>query len=77
MTFELLEFPYSKDKNYAYNGTIRIKVKNISEFRVTKPDGMQVNSALDHLIERNDELEWLSNSNVKYAIYGFGNWSKA
>ncbi len=76
-TFEILDFPYSKDNKYAYCGTIPIQVEDLRSFHVTEANGMQVNSSLGHLIEKNPELEWLKDANIEYAIYGYGDWAKA
>ena len=73
-SFKLLEFPYSKDENHIFCGTIPIDLKSeeINEFKVTNEDelmsGMKSSILLSHFIETNPEYKWLDTLGVHGVI---------
>lgn len=77
-TFEVLEFPYSRDKNDVYCGTIPMMLAKeyVSTFKVTNSDplmkGMISTIKLSHFLEFNPRYEWITQSNpdIEYAITG-------
>ena len=46
-TFEVLEFPYAKDKNDAYNGCLPLFVDDVTKFEVVEGSGMSSESPLE------------------------------
>lgn len=77
-TFEVLEFPYSRDKNDVYNGTIPMNLnKNeVGDFRVTNLDklmaGTKSTMLLSEFIKLNPQYEWIKGMglDVKWIITG-------
>ena len=77
-TFKVLEFPYSRDKNDVYCGTIPMMLAKeyVSTFKVTNSDplmkGMISTIKLSHFLEFNPKYEWITKSNpdLEYVITG-------
>jgi hypothetical protein len=77
-TFEVLEPPYSRDKNDVYCGTIPMMLAKeyVSTFKVTNSDplmkGMISTIKLSHFLEFNPRYEWITKSNpdIEFAITG-------
>lgn len=67
-SFEVLQFPYSKDKNDVYCGTIPMKlsVEALRSFKVTNEDtwmsGTMTTSNIRHFLEFNPEYDWIVSS---------------
>ena len=49
-TFEVLEFPYAKDKNDAYNGTLPLFVDDVSKFEVIEGAGMSTSTSAEYFL---------------------------
>lgn len=77
-SFEVLEFPYSRDKNDIYNGTLPMGLdkKEVEEFTVTNEDkmmaGSKTTSLLDYFIEYKPEYAWIKeySPDTKFVIVG-------
>lgn len=73
-TFETLEFPYSRDANRVFCGTLPLDVnKNeVKDFRVTNEDelmsGMTSNALLSYFIRSNPDYNWLDTVGVNGVI---------
>ena len=73
-TFTLLEFPYSKDSERIFCGTLPLNIdKNeVSEFKVTNENesisGMKSTIILSEFIRLNPEYEWIDSLEVKEVI---------
>ena len=70
LTFEVLKFPYSKDKNDIYCGTLPMKLghEDVLSFKVTNDDklmaGMISTTALTHFLELHPEYKWLREQEI-------------
>jgi hypothetical protein len=79
-TFEVLEFPYSKDRNDVYNGTIPMNLERaeVASFTVTNEDklmsGSKSTMLLEYFIEFSPEYSWIKayDPELKHVI--LGNW---
>lgn len=77
-TFKVMEFPYSRDKNDVYCGTIPMMLAKeyVSTFKVTNSDplmkGMISTIKFSHFLEFNPRYKWISQSNpeIEFAITG-------
>ena len=77
-TFEILEFPYSRDKNDIYNGTIPMNLdqKDVSEFKVINDDkwmkGTKSTMLLSEFLKFSPEYEWINDLDieVKWVVTG-------
>ena len=49
-TFEVLEFPYAKDKNDAYNGCLPLYVDDVTKFEVIEGSGISHESSLESFL---------------------------
>lgn len=49
-TFEVLDFPYAKDKNDAYNGTLPLFVDDVSKFEVIEGAGMSTSTSAEYFL---------------------------
>ena len=58
-TFEIIEYPYSKDKKRIFNGNLPMEVNNIKEFEVTKRGSLTESSVKSFFIEWNKDFQWL------------------
>lgn len=69
-SFELLSFPYSKDDNSVFCGTLPLQIsKNeINDFRVTKMSTARSTIILSHFIEQNPDFSWLDTLNIDGVI---------
>ena len=70
--FELLTFPYAKDNQRIFCGTIPMDVKNINSFKVTESSGMMNYLSVSFFVEKNPSFKWLEKLDVKGVIYGAG-----
>ena len=78
LSFEVLEFPYSRDKNDVYNGTIPMNLSQseVAAFRVTNEDKMMAGSKttilLSEFIKFSPEYSWIDSlyPDVKWIILG-------
>ena len=71
-SFKLLKFPYSRDNNHIFCGTLPMKVIDIEHFKVTKSSstiGMQPSEVF---IKENPDYSYIDTSKYKYVIYGIG-----
>ncbi len=68
-TFEVLEFPYAKDKNDAYNCCLPLYVDDVSKFEVIEGGGISITTSAEHFLETEPYFE----DNAKYnkEKYGF------
>jgi hypothetical protein len=77
-TFEVLEFPYSRDKNDLYNGTLPMNLdkNDIAEFTVINDDkwmkGSKSTMLLSEFLKFSPEYQWIENLDieVKWVITG-------
>ncbi|MBP6235391.1 MAG: DKNYY domain-containing protein [Saprospiraceae bacterium] len=81
-TFEVLEFPYSRDKNDIYNGTLPMNLdqKDVAEFKVINDEkwmkGTKSTMLLSEFIKFSPEYEWINDLDieVKWVVTGpYGN----
>lgn len=78
ISFEVLEFPYSKDKNDVYCGTVPmfLSKEEVEEFVVTNDDklmaGMKSSEKLSNFLEFNSGYEWMLDEpfEIKWVITG-------
>lgn len=70
--FEVLAFPYSKDHQRAFCGTIPLEVKNLSLFKVTQKGHSMNYSKTSFFIKQNPDFKWLEKINPLGVIYGNG-----
>jgi hypothetical protein len=70
-TFEVIEFPYSKDKNDVYCGTLPMKLsrEDVRSFRVTNDDKLMARmistATLSHFLEFHPEYIWLKEQGIE------------
>lgn len=77
-TFEVLEFPYGRDKKDVYNGTLPMQLENaeVESFTVTNEDKMMAGSKstmlVDYFIEFSPEYSWIKayDPELKHVIMG-------
>ena len=75
-TFKTLNFPYSKDKDNIFCGTLplRIPIEEINEFKVTSKDKLMsdIGSTVlkSHFIEQNSDYKWLDTLDIDGIIVG-------
>ncbi len=75
-TFKVLEFPYSKDDENLFCGTIPLEINKdeVEEFQVTNEDklmsGTKSSFLLSYFIERNPDYEWLDTLGINGVIVG-------
>lgn len=50
-TFEVLDFPYAKDKNDAYNGTLPLFVDDVSKFEVIEGAGISTSTSAENFLK--------------------------
>ena len=80
-TFEVLGFPYARDANHIFCGTIPILMdkEDMASFVVTNEDKLMENmrstTLLSHFIEMNPEYAWLDTLNEKHVVTG--EWGSA
>jgi hypothetical protein len=75
-TFEVLSFPYSRDKNDVYNGTIPMNLSKseVAAFRVTNEDkvmgGGKTTTLLSEFLKFSPEYGWIDSMglDVKWVI---------
>lgn len=79
-TFVVLEFPYSKDKNDVYCGTIPMKLNRneVEEFRVINDDklmkGMKSTTLLSEFLKFNPEYRWIEDLDIEVEWVITGDW---
>ena len=79
-TFELLEFPYSRDKNDVYNGTLPMNLdkSEVEAFRVTNEDklmaGTKSTMLLSELIKFSPEYAWIDSMGLDVTWIVTGSW---
>lgn len=77
-TFEVLEFPYSRDKNDIYNGTLPMFLdkKELEEFKVVNDEkwlkGTKSTMLLSEFLKFSPEYEWINDMDieVKWVVTG-------
>lgn len=77
-TFEVLEFPYSRDKNDMYNGTVPMNLdkNDVVAFKVINNDklmkGTKSTMLLSEFLKFNPEYQWIENVgfDVKWVVTG-------
>lgn len=80
-TFEVLEFPYSKDKNDVYCGTMPMMLSagDLKSFKVINDDpwmkGMVSTMKREHFVEYNKSYQWVDSLDIEYVIVG--EWGSA
>ncbi|MCE2497107.1 MAG: DKNYY domain-containing protein [Flavobacteriales bacterium] len=69
-SFELLSFPYSKDDNDVFCGTLPLHLSKdeINEFRVINMSTARSTILLSHFIEQNPGFNWLDTLNIDGVI---------
>ncbi len=68
-TFEVLEFPYAKDKNDAYNGTLPLFVDDVSKFEVLEGGRMSTSTSAEGFLGGATRIEKEINyNNEKYSF---------
>ena len=79
-TFTLLEFPFSRDQNKVFNGTLPLNMddKEAATFRVTNEDklmaGMKSTTQLSHFLEYNPEYAWIKSQSIDIENVITGEW---
>jgi len=79
-TFEVLEFPYSRDKNDIYNGTIPMNLdkNDVEEFKVINDDklmkGTKSTMLLSEFLKFSPEYEWINNLDIEVKWVVTGPW---
>jgi hypothetical protein len=58
-TFTAIKFPYARDKNNIYCGTLKLDVQNIAEFEVIEPAKYLYVTDKNDFVERNKEFSYL------------------
>lgn len=77
-TFEVLEFPYSKDKNDVYNGTLpmQLEKEDVNTFVATNEDRLmyasKTTSLVTYFLEYSPEYNWIKtyDPELKHIIIG-------
>lgn len=76
-TFRVLDFPYSRDANRVFCGTLpvpEVESGEVEAFRATNTDklmsGMKSTILLSHFIELNPEFQWLDTLGIQFIIVG-------
>jgi DKNYY family len=71
-TFELLTFPYAKDGERIFCGTLPMNVpkKEVPDFKVSRGDDMRMTTALDVFIQLNPDFAWLDTLGITQVIVG-------
>ncbi|MEL6987643.1 MAG: DKNYY domain-containing protein [Bacteroidota bacterium] len=75
-TFKILEFPFAKDANKIFCGTIPLSIpaEEMASFKVTGSDkfmaSMKTSSMTSHFIKMHPEYEWIDSLNIKVVITG-------
>jgi len=79
-TFEVLEFPYSRDKNDIYNGTIPMNLdqKEVAEFKVINDEkwmkGTKSTMLLSEFLKFSPEYEWINDLDIEVKWVVTGPW---
>ncbi len=76
-SFEVLDFPYSIDKNDAYNGCLPLFVDDVSEFEVVEGGNMAhivgvdsfFESELNHIKYNEEKYGFIKNTDINIVIY--------
>ncbi len=82
-TFVIIEFPYSKDKNDVYCGTVPMKLsqEELQSFRVTNEDKWTKNTICSgsktHFIEYNPQYAWLDTLGIEFETVVTGDYGTA
>ena len=69
-TFEVLEFPYSKDKNNIFSGSIPLKIKKLNNFDLISYSGYSVSSKAE-FIKFNPDYNFLDTLEIESIIEAF------
>lgn len=79
-TFEVLEFPYSRDKNDVYNGTLPMNLdkNDVEAFKVINDDklmkGSKITTLLSEFLKFNPEYQWIENLDIEVNWVITGSW---
>ncbi|MBK9256685.1 MAG: DKNYY domain-containing protein [Saprospiraceae bacterium] len=79
-TFEVLEFPYSRDKNDVYNGTLPMNLEknDVEEFKVTNEDklmkGSKTTTLLSEFLKFSPEYQWIEDLDIEVKWVVTGRW---
>jgi len=79
-TFEVLDFPYSRDNNDVYCGTLpmRLDHNEVKTFKVTNEDNLMKGtistSKLTHFLDYNPEYLWLAEIRPEISFVITGDW---
>lgn len=79
-TFTLLDFPFSRDQNKVFNGTLPLDLNNVdaAAFRVTNEDalmaGMKSTILLSHFLEFNPDYAWIKSLSLDIENVIVGEW---
>lgn len=79
-TFEVLEFPYSRDKKDVYNGTLPMNLdkNDVGAFKVINDDklmkGMKSTMLLSEFLNFNPEYQWIENLDIEVKWVIAGRW---
>ena len=79
-SFEIIQFPYSRDKNDVYCGTVplRLTASEATDFKVTNEDKLMAGtisaSPLVHFLEYNPGFSWISQLNPEIEQVIIGEW---
>lgn len=79
-TFGVIQFPYSKDKNDVYCGTVPMKLSSeeVLTYKVTNEDklmaGMISTTKLSHFLELYPEYQWIAHQGIEIQNVITGDW---
>ena len=69
-TFKVIDWPYSMDNERLFNGNLPIEVKDLTNFKITKPSGARTSTLKSYFINSNPDYNWLDTLDVQGIIYG-------
>ena len=69
-TFKVIDWPYSMDKERLFNGNLPIEVKDLINFKITKPSGARTSTLKSYFIKSNPDYNWLDTLDTQGIIYG-------
>jgi len=72
VTFVEIKFPYAKDKEGIFCGTLPMDVQNTNEFEVIRSSSSYQAINKDEFIKQNKEYAYLDTVQVKAVVYGEG-----
>ena len=64
-TFELLDFPYAKDDQWLYNGSVPFQVDSIDQFEVTFSDNIRTYYTLKFFLSQYPSYQWMDTTGIE------------